>query len=149
MFVVRSRCQHVWNTRNLSPILTRDLNFWNCGFLSQGRFYHPCLTHKDVPQDTLHHPCNMPFTPSTFLNKIYWSVVDLQCCINFFCTKKWLSSMYICMLMYMYIDKYTLIYSYFPLEMITLSEVSQTKTNITWCHLYVESNIKHKPSFKL
>ena len=23
------------------------------------------------------------------LNKIYWSIVDLQCCINFFCTVKW------------------------------------------------------------
>ena len=25
------------------------------------------------------------------LNKIYWSIVDLQCCINFFCTVKWFS----------------------------------------------------------
>ena len=30
------------------------------------------------------------------------------------------------------------------LEIFVLSEVSQTKTNIIWCHLYVESKIGHK-----
>ena len=43
-----------------------------------------------------------------FLKKICWSIVDLQCCVNFFCTAKWLSYTYI----------YSLSYS-FPLWFVT------------------------------
>ena len=33
-----------------------------------------------------------------FLNLFYWSIVCLQCCVNFNCTAKWFTYTYICIL---------------------------------------------------
>ena len=44
-----------------------------------------------------------------FLKKFYWSVVGLQCCVNFFCTARWLSDTYT---YYMYTHIYTYSYSF-------------------------------------
>ena len=47
-----------------------------------------------------------------FLNLFYWSIADLQCCINFCCTAKWV--------IYVYIYTHTYSFSYsFPLWFIT------------------------------
>ena len=35
-----------------------------------------------------------------FCSLFYWSIVDLQCCVNFYCTAKWFSYTYI----YIYIE---------------------------------------------
>ena len=32
----------------------------------------------------------------------YWSVIDLQCCVNYWCTEKWFSYSYICVYIYIY-----------------------------------------------
>ena len=63
-----------------------------CGiFPDQGS--NPCPLHWQADSEPLHHQGS---PPNTFLKKIlYWSLVDLQCCVNFCCTAKWLSYTYI------------------------------------------------------
>ena len=86
-----------------------------CRFISHSK----CLTQvRDVdngggccacvrPRSTLGDPVPSPqfcCEPSTalkiqslkketylFLNLFYWSIFDLQCCVNFYCTAKWFS----------------------------------------------------------
>ena len=40
---------------------------------------------------------------STFYFLFYWSIVHLQCCVNFYYTSKWFSYTYICIYIYFYI----------------------------------------------
>ena len=65
----------------------------------------------------------LPSIPLSFLIKwknIYWSIVDLQCCIHFRCTAKWFSytyiyicvCVYICIHIYMYVCICVYIYVY-------------------------------------
>ena len=63
-----------------------------CGiFPDQGS--NPCPLHWQADSEPLHHQGS---PPNTFLKKfLYWSLVDLQCCVNFCCTAKWLSYTYI------------------------------------------------------
>ena len=42
-----------------------------------------------------------------------WSLVDLQCCVNFCCTAKWFSYLYIYIYIYTYIYIYMYIYTFF------------------------------------
>ena len=44
--------------------------------------------------------------------KCYWSIVDLQCCVNFFCTAKWLSFIYIYIYIYIYTRTHINVYIY-------------------------------------
>ena len=66
-----------------------------CGiFLDQGS--NPCAPHWQADSQPLHHQ------GSPFFDFFYWSLVDLQCCINFCCTAKWFSYTHIHILFYVF-----------------------------------------------
>ena len=47
------------------------------------------------PFDALKNCLPFPQHFFFFLKKFYWSIVDLQCCVNFCCTANWFSSLHI------------------------------------------------------
>ena len=64
------------------------------------------------------------FTYIFFLSFFYWSIVDLQCCVSFRCTKKWFS--YIHMYIYIFIFLFQILLHYRLLQDVEYSSLCYT-----------------------
>ena len=69
----------ILQVRNPKPRMTRSMN------------------QSQEPAHSWEQPCLGPKFCFVLFN---WNIVDLQCCVNFFCTAKWLSYTYIYILFY-------------------------------------------------
>ena len=61
---------------------------------AEGRFYESKRQNLDISetQGLVGSDSRAWYkSDSCFLNWFYWSIVDLQCCVHFFCREKWVS----------------------------------------------------------
>ena len=100
----------------LAETLLPDSGRWyNSGCTKWGRFDSgerdpPCVLHGAQAVtcwDKSSSHCRSCFWGSFFNFKnfiiyLYWSIVDLQCCVSFWCTAKWFSYIYIYIYIYIY-----------------------------------------------
>ena len=101
----------IYRIEKIISLLTACWNF---------KISHFLITHELAYQSTTSLLMNLGFWVLFvfFLNLFYWSIVDLQCCINFYWTAKWFRYTYLSIYIYRYIYTYSFSYS-FPLWFIT------------------------------
>ena len=100
-FPVDGHLRCFWIINNVLGIGLPELIYWNTVFPAQfqinSEFFSVSISHTFIPRG---QGIWDSFFFCLFCFSFYWSTVDLQHCVNFCCTGKWLLYTYIYMLFY-------------------------------------------------